>query len=372
MIRDLTTHTAILTSFLFIAGQIFRRYPTDLNMYTKALTGIVAGVLGSILMIVYSIPVGDYAQIDLRFFAIVLATWYGGAMASILTAIIVGSSGIFFFEWSAFSITSCLTMILISLFCIFLSRTRLSSLKKSIAMNVTAIVVVMFSFHLQMEDRDVLKQIYIAILAAGLPSGFFLSFVADYIKKSNIQFHNLKSISSKDFLTGINNVRRFDELMNANVKKARKTGKHLSILIIDIDHFKMVNDTYGHPAGDAVLKQLARILERNARNKEEVSRNGGEEFSVLLYDCSLEKAGKMAEAIRQAIESEDFILPDSTGIMLTSSIGVACYPENVNRPELLFETADRGLYAAKRSGRNRVGYAAEEAAERKTETGPCI
>ncbi|AZB41036.1 GGDEF domain-containing protein [Bacillus sp. FJAT-42376] len=360
MIRDLTAHTAILTSFLFIAGQIFRRYPTSLNVYTKLLTGLVAGVLGSILMVLYSIPVEGGIQLDFRFFAILLAALYGGPIASLLCVFIISSSRIFFYEWSSASITACAAMLVLSICCIFLARTSFSILVKSAAMNVVSIGIVMVSYYFLVEDRETLQQVYTAILLAGLPSGFFLSFVAEYINKSNIQFHNLKNISSKDFLTGINNVRRFDELMNTNVQKALKTGKSLSILLIDLDHFKQVNDTYGHPAGDAVLQQTARILERHARNKEEVSRNGGEEFSVLLYDCSLEKAGRMAETVRQAIESEAFMLPDGTAIRLTASIGAACYPENAARPDLLFETADRGLYAAKRNGRNRVGYAEQE------------
>ncbi|WP_162356930.1 diguanylate cyclase [Metabacillus mangrovi] len=360
LIRDLITHTAILTSFLFIAGQIFRNHPTDLNVYTRLFTGLTAGVLGTLLMVFYSIPVDGQLLLDFRFFAVLLAAMYGGMSASFLSASIINAARIAIYGWSFTTMTAVAALYMIAAICTLIAKAKLNRLMKAVLMNFSTVAVVMIAYYTVLQDRGQLLKLYQLILLVGLPSGFFLTYVADYIKRSNIQFHNLKNISSKDYLTGLNNVRRFDELLNTSVRRALKTRKNLSMLLIDLDYFKRVNDTYGHPAGDAVLKQTARLLELQSRDKEEVSRNGGEEFSIVLYNCNLQSAAALAEKIRRAIEEEPFVLPDGTVIRLTASIGAACYPENTETTALLYETADQGLYAAKRTGRNRVEYLGAE------------
>lgn len=124
--------------------------------------------------------------------------------------------------------------------------------------------------------------------------------------------------------------------------------------MIDIDFFKKVNDTYGHAEGDAVLRELGKILLKSCRSYDIVSRNGGEEFTILLLDCPEIQALQIAERVRYSVETHPFIMTNETQINITVSIGVSSYPEATNKIEKLLELADETLYIAKRTGRNKV------------------
>ena len=126
------------------------------------------------------------------------------------------------------------------------------------------------------------------------------------------------------------------------------------MLFIDIDFFKKVNDTFGHQNGDKVLEDLGKILLNSCSHSDVVSRNGGEEFSILMTDCPRDKVMEVAERIRKAVQDHKFYLIDGQAINITISIGVAIYPDTVNDINLIVEKADSALYEAKRTGRNRV------------------
>jgi diguanylate cyclase len=164
----------------------------------------------------------------------------------------------------------------------------------------------------------------------------------------------LKRESSHDFLTGLSNTRQFEKKYNAVVREIIENGENLSLFIIDIDHFKKINDTYGHGAGDVVLKELGKVLRSAGKEVYLVARIGGEEFAVLLKNYSKEKATAIADRIRAAVESQRFILKNNKKINITVSIGAATYPDTVHDINDLREAADRKLYEAKWSGRNKV------------------
>lgn len=140
-------------------------------------------------------------------------------------------------------------------------------------------------------------------------------------------YKQFEEYSTKDYLTGLNNFRQFDLSLNELSKKAMQFHGTLSLIAIDIDYFKRINDTYGHPAGDEVLKQLSEILSKNCRFIDVVSRNGGEEFSILLPECTLQESVSIAERVRLAAKQNPFQLPDGSSIHLTISLGVATYPD---------------------------------------------
>lgn len=164
----------------------------------------------------------------------------------------------------------------------------------------------------------------------------------------------MKKDSTTDFLTGLYNVRYFDSKLNASIKKAKEYSEKLSFLMIDIDHFKMVNDTFGHIVGDEVLRKLGALISSCARSFDIVSRMGGEEFSVLLLNCNHAQALEIAEKIRYAVENHKIKFPNGKEINVTISIGVATYLETTQYPEHLVRQADKALYNAKRTGRNNV------------------
>jgi len=157
-----------------------------------------------------------------------------------------------------------------------------------------------------------------------------------------------------DALTGLHNRRYLDAHLEGLVKRAEENQKALSVLVFDIDHFKKINDTYGHRVGDEVLVELANRVRRNVRGFDLTARYGGEEFIVVMPDTVMEVAFAVAERLRSKIAGVEFAPPSmDKGITVTVSIGAAMAREGES-PESLVERADKALYAAKDAGRNRV------------------
>lgn len=164
----------------------------------------------------------------------------------------------------------------------------------------------------------------------------------------------LASMVMHDTLTGCLNRRGFDHALNQAVVRALRNGSELAMLAIDIDHFKAINDTAGHLAGDAVLRELAELLMRSSRAGDVVGRVGGEEFVILLPNADVETAGVVAECIIEQVRQRNFRTTRG-GINATVSIGIACEQVNdVHVAPALRARADEALYVAKRLGRDRV------------------
>ncbi len=159
--------------------------------------------------------------------------------------------------------------------------------------------------------------------------------------------------ASTDGLTGLVNRRAFDEHLKRLLNETDRFGQPLALILADIDHFKRINDTWGHEAGDDVLRQVSKKLLAGVRNVDVVARYGGEEFAVLLPQTSLEGATDLADRLRHAVEAQPVKFKGEE-ISVTISLGVASYPEPVRSRETLFRSADRALYEAKRGGRNCV------------------
>lgn len=160
-----------------------------------------------------------------------------------------------------------------------------------------------------------------------------------------------------DALTGLANRRTFDEQLERFLLHADRFARSISLILADVDHFKLVNDSWGHEAGDVVLKSIAGTLTEGVRAVDFCARFGGEEIAILLPETALEGAVELAERLRKAVGSKA-ILTGGTEIPVTISCGVACYPEGVLTKEALFAAADRALYEAKSAGRNCVKSAA--------------
>jgi diguanylate cyclase (GGDEF)-like protein len=157
-----------------------------------------------------------------------------------------------------------------------------------------------------------------------------------------------------DYLTGIYNRRGLFELGKREVERAVRFGHPLSLIIIDIDHFKDVNDTYGHAAGDQVLQLMAKLCLNNIREIDIIGRYGGEEFVILLPESSAPDACIVAERLCSLVAGEPFSTPGGD-IPITISLGVSTVDENNESLEGLIKQADKSLYKAKLLGRNRVG-----------------
>ncbi|MFN3076551.1 MAG: diguanylate cyclase [Alphaproteobacteria bacterium] len=163
----------------------------------------------------------------------------------------------------------------------------------------------------------------------------------------------LRESTLRDPMTGLNNRRFLEEYAEAMVANAHRRKSHLSILMLDLDHFKMVNDTYGHAAGDTVLKSLAKVMREAVRASDLVIRYGGEEFLIILLDTEAEGADRVAENIRAAVEKMSIHVGGTT-LKKTISIGVADFPMDSDTFWQAVKFADVALYRAKETGRNRV------------------
>lgn len=182
-----------------------------------------------------------------------------------------------------------------------------------------------------------------------LTFGFHAAFA---LEKARLH-QEVRQLATIDGLTGLYNHRAFQERIETEIERARRFGSKVSLLMMDIDNFKRLNDTYGHSMGDEVLRRIGCKIVENIRNIDFAARYGGEEFTVVLPETNLEGAKITAERIREAIK--DYRITHGENLIsVTVSIGVSTYPDNASSRVDLIEKADAALYEAKRSGRDRV------------------
>jgi diguanylate cyclase (GGDEF)-like protein len=200
-------------------------------------------------------------------------------------------------------------------------------------------------------DDYITKPINFAELEARVRTQLRVKALVEEVER---QRQELERISRTDGLTGIDNRRYLEERLEEQFEHAKRLHEPLSCVMVDLDHFKGVNDTYGHQAGDAILQQLAAILKGEGREIDRVGRYGGEEFMLLLPGTQLDSAVTFAERVRKAVEAHTFSFDGGT-LRCTGSFGVSGFPHPVvTNSEALVKTADDSLYAAKALGRNRV------------------
>ncbi|MDD3012096.1 MAG: diguanylate cyclase [Candidatus Gastranaerophilales bacterium] len=183
---------------------------------------------------------------------------------------------------------------------------------------------------------------------------FTIMYIIKYLMKSK-DFEYTYKLATTDGLTGLYNHRFFQEHLANSIERTRRYNSHISLLLIDIDFFKKFNDTYGHQAGDAVLRQVADTLKKAVRSSDLVARYGGEEMTVVLDNTDIEEAVIIANKICTTVAEKSFKLSETVERNVTISIGVATFPQHGEIPSKLIEFADKGLYRAKENGRNQVG-----------------
>jgi len=166
-------------------------------------------------------------------------------------------------------------------------------------------------------------------------------------------YEKVEDLSNVDGLTGLYNRRYFQLTLERMLMEASRTGHPLSMIMLDIDHFKRVNDTYGHKAGDDVIRFLSRTLKNNIRKVDIAARYGGEEFVVLLHNTNVEGAARLAEKIRILVKDAT-INADGSTLNITSSFGVSSYPSLSMSTGDLVKNSDQALYYSKENGRNMV------------------
>ncbi|MCA0988734.1 diguanylate cyclase [Guptibacillus algicola] len=353
LIQDYFSNMMMMLALLFIYYQHYKdENLVDTSSIKRKLTsGFFAGLAGSLLMF-FGIEIGTSTIIDMRHVPFLLVTLYGGflpgAVALIVIQLVRFAIGV-----SISSFASLVLLITLFIGYLLFRRWQVGTMLKVFLMliysNITFTVVITL-----MLDIESFYKINLLFWITSLASGMMAIYTSEYLRRINHLFKQYQLSSTIDPLTGLNNVRSFDEAMNIAIRESNIKRKPLSLLIIDIDYFKQVNDTYGHTAGDAVLQQFGTALRKSVGPEDIVSRNGGEEFTILLKNTSHDEALTTAEYVRSFIEEQLFKASHMETLHITASLGVATYPETVFSSDELYSKADQALYTAKRKGRNRV------------------
>ncbi|PGQ80611.1 GGDEF domain-containing protein [Bacillus anthracis] len=350
MLRDLFVNTTIILSFIFIGGQLLRDKPLkeEFSFWQKCVVGIFTGIL-SVLLMYFGVHIGNI-MLDLRYLAVILAIIIGGPIASSITVTIILITRLFLTEYSLASELACYTIVLIGVGIIFIWRMKASIFIRWIWFNVYSLSILIVPLSMLFKDMSIVALYLVCSSVAA-----YITFIsANYVLQSNELFQKMKQYATIDALTGLGNVRQFDLEMNRHISNKRTKNDSLCLLFIDIDHFKSVNDTYGHPAGDEVLKQIGCILREISLFPDLAFRKGGEEFALLIPQKGLAYGMHMGEQVRTAVEKHSFQLLDGTKIKITVSVGISVYEQS---PEQFIQAADDALYYSKRNGRNQVSSA---------------
>jgi diguanylate cyclase len=343
----------MLTAFLFFGNLVRMKYLVSKHSSKKMsqyVIGTFLGFLGVILMY-FSFPIHDKWITDFRQLPILVSACLTGFPGGIITSIIIFVYRLFFFPNGLIVSLAAFINIIVALVVgiLMLNRSRFELWRWGVALSVSILSTsVVFS----LISKDFTAEIIIIYESVFLLSGLFMRSMLQYLKRSDEHLWLMQEHAERDFLTGLYNSRAFDGLMKKTITNAIEEKSYFSVLMLDIDHFKRVNDTHGHPAGDKVLTSLANILKKQFNIDDLIARKGGEEFIVIMNRYTSTEAKDIAEQLRQAVEKYNFILPDGQLIHITISIGIACYPQISS--DKLIDMADQSLYLAKQSGRNCV------------------
>ncbi|WP_414839067.1 diguanylate cyclase domain-containing protein [Carnobacterium sp. TMP28] len=343
----------VLIASLFVYKQLVRNISESYeNKYSSIISGSLGGLLGIILMH-FSIVTGVNSIIDLRVIPLMLTILYNGWLSSSITAIVIIISR-FMIGVNSQSLSNVVFILLswaIFYFCSKKIKNRWTSVVVMLSLSNAVYTLLTILVPSTTSINYILLVNYWTVSILG---GLVAVYIMDYLTKSEFLFKQHKSFAFTDPLTGLNNVRSFDRAFN---RAKKRQDKSIAIMILDIDRFKQVNDTYGHLEGDVVLRKLAAILKMSQGPEDIVSRNGGEEFSILIHNCTKSEAYEKAESIRKIVENSFFIIKNGTmSLHITISVGMTIYSDTTKEIDHLYAHADQALYEAKKSGRNKVCF----------------
>ncbi len=358
IIQSLLNNLTFLTTTLFFGNLILKWLSKRIDihsLYVKLVSGVFAGVIGIMLTKYFSFRLSDMIVLDLRQVAIILSFYFGGALSSLVTAVIIGVYRLFLIDPINFSsfigfFNAIFTFIVTGF---FIKKGKELVLSQWVRMMFGILLVYGLSVFSVLGEKAFFTIIIFSLFY--IPAVLFVYYLLRYMKRTDDALLLMREAVNLDFLTGLHNPRAFEKMFEQKTINIAHQAQPFSLLMFDLDHFKQVNDTYGHLNGDVVLIQVAQLLQTTMRSNDYCARKGGEEFAAILNDCNVEKTLKIAESIRKKVECHPFELEDGQIIQITISIGISCYPQD--QPINMFEQADRALYLAKSSGRNQVKLA---------------
>ena len=359
MLNQFIINVSLLISLIFMYVTFRRKlgqfHPSPLTLYLY--DGVSGGLMGYVLMN-FSILLVEGTFIDFRYIPIILIFLFIDNKAAILSALLIAAARFFI----GISISSYFSILILSLLILGLYVIKYFA-RKIESIYLKGMIMVIYATFLYtlyfINLLDVTTEIILILVFFWLVSilgGLFALFLMNYLRTAELLVRKYEAEATIDYLTGLSNVRKFYLLLDYYTKKSKAKESPLAIAMLDIDFFKRVNDTYGHEAGDIVLIEVARILEEAVDSDAFIFRKGGEEFTAIFPNTSLEKVVHSMEACRKAIESHIFNVGQLNELHITISIGICHFSETTTSVDDVMANADEKLYVAKERGRNRLVY----------------
>lgn len=356
MAIDLINNLTLTSTFLFLGNLLLNKIRNQFINRKRlfiGLSGITYGLFGLVLILWgFHLP-ESHILIDLRALAVVGAVYTVGSASGLIAAVIIISGRTLLFEYGNIDILvvgASIVLIAWMLSSFLLKGDHRLSLSRWLIIICCSMILPSILLYCTLQTR-ILWQL-ITILVVFLVGGLFTYIILVYLTRSNHLFVLLKELANRDHLTGLHNPRAFEALFEETLNYAKANQKSFSLLMLDIDYFKSINDTYGHSSGDAVLSQIGELLQDFVRSGDVCARKGGEEFIIILNYCTRNHAIHVAEKLRVLIEQNKFVLPNNLLLSITVSIGVATFPDT--KSNVMLDQVDEALYEAKHQGRNRV------------------
>ncbi|MCH1638746.1 diguanylate cyclase [Paenibacillus timonensis] len=352
MLQSLFNNFTLLTTVIFFGYMIKNKIQDrpKKNRTTRMLLGFGLGLLGVMLMY-YNFPISGHAVADFGQLPILISTLMGGGVSGIIATLLIALYRLLFLHgFGMHSVIAAINSPVTLLIGLWLLRERKTTVRRlvlALALSASSTAVFMTILSNGRPFKEI--GLFIPLLVA---AGLFTFAMLRYLRNKDDSIRIMREAANRDFLTSLYNSRAFEAKMQQKIAAAKQDKIPFTLLIVDIDHFKLVNDSHGHPAGDAVLLQIADVMRETFRPGDHIARKGGEEFVILVDHCDAEQIKVIAERLRSNVENHTFILPDGGELKLTISAGSATYP-NVHEEELVVK-ADQALYQAKEAGRNRV------------------
>ncbi|MFL0195200.1 diguanylate cyclase [Clostridium sp. WILCCON 0269] len=346
--------TAISVLCIFLKDKILI-VKSSINIREKLFIGMAGGLLEMLLML-FPVNVAPGLSVNFHALPIILSSLYGGALSAIITAGIINLLGYLIFRIPIVSIVYGVTDLFLVTGIIFISNIKTTRKNKWMYSILYSLILSSIGNIILIEDSRSLGEFLIIYYFNNVLLTYFIYEFTECLTRAFEVYKKFKTEATIDFLTGLNNVRQFNKKLNRiSVSVQTKSEfEYISIIFLDIDYFKEINDRYGHGSGDIILKNLAAILNNTCRTFDIISRNGGEEFSVLLLNCPAVDAVQIAERIRRNVEVYKFHISSKISIHITISVGVSTYPSVTDNIDNLVNNADIALYEAKNTGRNKV------------------
>ncbi|WP_157729631.1 GGDEF domain-containing protein [Tumebacillus algifaecis] len=353
------TNASVLVSLVYLQQYVYLRFIEGKSERLRTLYGILIHGFAALLSMLFAYQLENGAMVDTRIVPLLLMfiwsrRYLSWAPYALAVLIILMRYGISINQGAHATMLNLLaiTIVLGYLNSVWLSKQSFRVRVWTVTLIGSIINLVMASLVGAMPMIDFLEQFAAIFFFVHVVTMIVMVFTYRAIFREMRLHTELRETAETDFLTGLQNRRMLDRTLNHHLRLSSRTEAELSVALIDIDHFKRVNDTFGHEAGDEVLRRVAEIIKHNVRSYDRVGRYGGEEFMIVFPHLGKQAASEISERVRQEIEAAEFVTALGHKVQVTVSIGVATHCES--RGNLLWTKADERLYQAKNRGRNRT------------------